>query len=183
PNDQHALSNGALTQATPADPPAPDLAPPRWDLFRRVAFRFVCAYLLLYIVPFPLYYIPVVSEITVPYTHFSNALVAWVGEHVFQVEAVYQISGSGDRTYNYVQLFCYVVLAALATALWSLLDRRRPSYARLHDWLRVYVRYYLAAMLIVYGAMKAIPVQFPEPDFTRLTQTYGERSPMVLLWT
>jgi uncharacterized membrane protein YphA (DoxX/SURF4 family) len=92
-------------------------------------------------------------------------------------------NGSGDTTYNYVQVFCYFVIAAAVTLVWSLLDRRRRNYARLYEWLRVYVRFVLAVAMIGYGAFKVVPSQFPEPSFDRLMQPYGDSSPMGLLWT
>jgi uncharacterized membrane protein YphA (DoxX/SURF4 family) len=82
-----------------------------------------------------------------------------------------------------VLLFCYLILALAATAVWTLLDSRRANYARLHDWLRVYVRFALAAAMILYGAYKVIPEQFGTPFPSTLVQPIGESSPMGLLWT
>jgi hypothetical protein len=99
------------------------------------------------------------------------------------VEVRLRTSGRGDTTYGYVQIFCYLILALAATAVWTLLDRRRASYARLHQWLRVYVRFALAAAMLVYGAYKVIPEQFGTPFPSDLLQPIGESSPMRLLWT
>jgi multidrug transporter EmrE-like cation transporter len=92
-------------------------------------------------------------------------------------------NGSGDTTFEYVRLFTIALLAVLAAAVWSLLDRRRPSHARLDDALRTYVRYVLGFTMLSYGMAKVIPSQFPFPSVERLTTTYGESSPMGLLWT
>jgi hypothetical protein len=37
--------------------------------------------------------------------------------------------------------------------------------------------------MLSYGASKLIPSQFPPPSLTRMLETYGESSPMGLLWT
>ena len=37
--------------------------------------------------------------------------------------------------------------------------------------------------MISYGAVKVIKSQFPDPSLARLMQTYGDSSPMGLLWT
>jgi hypothetical protein len=37
--------------------------------------------------------------------------------------------------------------------------------------------------LLTYGFLKVFPLQFPAPDFARLSETFGEASPMGLLWT
>jgi hypothetical protein len=153
----------------------PGIDTPRWSLARRVLFRFVFAYLVLYQLPFPL---------PLPwYGELWNAIVPWVGKHLFRVDITVRPNGSGDTTYNYVQVFCFLVLAAAATLLWSVLGRKSPGHARLQEGLRVYVRFALAAAMIMYGAVKIIPAQFPAPSLDRLLQPFGDASPMGLLWT
>src|SRR5262249_38207704 len=150
-------------------------APPVWGLGRRILFRFACAYLVLYALPFPassvsaVVPLPAVDQfmddwVLKPYRAGWDAVVLWVGQHVFGVEITFRPAGSGDTTWNYVQVFCFLVLAAAVALVWSLLDRRRPNYARLHHGLRVYVRFYVAAIMISYGAVKVIKSQFPTPD-------------------
>ncbi len=155
-----------------------------WGSGQRVLFRFLFSYLVLYNFPFLLNVIPVYGEIlTQSYMEIWRVVPLWVGEHVLEVEVRYRSSGGGDSTYTYVLLFCYLVLALAVTAVWTLLDRRRANYARLHEWLRVYVRFALAAAMILYGAYKAIPEQFGTPFPSDLLQPIGESSPMKLLWT
>lgn len=156
---------------------------PAWGPLRRALFRFLFSYLLLYNFPFPLSSVPVYGEILKQsYLEVWKGVVPWVGEHVFGVEVRYRLSGSGDTTHNYVLVFCYLILALAATAVWTLLDSRRADYARLHDWLRVYIRFALAAAMLVYGAYKVIPEQFGTPFPSELLQPIGEGSPMGLLW-
>jgi hypothetical protein len=153
----------------------PGIDMPRWSIARRVLFRFVFAYLVLYQLPFP---------IPLPwYGDLWNAVVPWVGRRLFRVDITVRPNGSGDTTYNYVQVCCFLVLAAAVTLLWSVLDRKRPGHPRLHDGLRIYVRFALASAMIMYGAVKVIPAQFPAPSLDRLLQPFGDASPMGLLWT
>jgi hypothetical protein len=49
--------------------------------------------------------------------------------------------------------------------------------------LTVAIRFYVGLMLINYGLFKVIQVQFPPPSLYRLTETYGDSSPMGLAWT
>jgi hypothetical protein len=192
-----ATSRGTLLDAgggRPVGPAAPDEVragpsrqPVQWGLVRRISFRFACVYLFLYMIPFLLGHVirhwPSFWEIVQPYFDGWRTLVAWMAEHVFQVELKLSRLGSGDRTDNYIQLFCYLVLAAAAAAVWSLIDRKRTNYARLWEWLRVYVRFFVAAEMIVYGAVKVIKVQFGEPPLHQLGASLGEHTPMGLLWT
>jgi len=161
----------------------PKSAPVQWGLAKRLLFRFVCAYFFLYIFPFPLDYVPYVDAVAQQYQILWNLLVPWVGKHVFQTEINVFPNGSGDTTFNYVQLFCFLVLAAIATLVWSLLDKKRSNYARLHEWLRIYLRFALGAAMVSYGAYKVIPSQFPAPSMDRLMQPIGDASPMGILWT
>ncbi|MFL6201531.1 MAG: hypothetical protein ACJ76J_20350 [Thermoanaerobaculia bacterium] len=148
-------------------------------------FRFLFSYLVLYNFPFPLDAIPVYGEVLEQsYRETWNMVLPWVGEHILGTEVRLRGgSGRGDSTYGYVQIFCYLILALAATAVWTLLDRRRADYARLHEGLRVYVRFALAAVIIGYGAYKVIPEQFGTPFPSDLLQPIGESSPMKLLWT
>jgi len=158
---------------------------PVWGPVKKLLFRFSFVYLILYSFPFPLYYIPIPFLGTVFGWYFqgSNKLVHWTGEQVFGVTITVQPNGSGDTTYNYVQVFCFLVVAVAAALVWTLLDRRRANYSRLYEWLRVYTRFVLAVTMIGYGAYKVIPSQFPAPSMDRLMQPYGDSSPMGLLWT
>jgi hypothetical protein len=159
-----------------------DTHPTTWGPAKRLLFRFTFAYLVLYILPFPLGFASGMASLVQPYTDLWNALVPWVGKHVFRVEITVRPNGSGDTTYNYVQVFCFLVLATAAAAVWTLFDRRRPGYPRLYEWLRVYVRFSLATTMIFYGAVKVIKSQFPNPSLERLVQPFGDASSMGLLW-
>lgn len=158
-------------------------AVPRWSIATRIAFRFTFVYLLIYNFPFPFDWIPATEPLAQKYFDFLTAPTRAVARRVFGVAADVLPAGSGDTTYNYVQVFCFAVLAAAVTVVWSLLDRRRASYARLHEWLRVYIRFVLGATMLSYGSVKVIQSQFPPPALFRLMQPFGDASPMGLLWT
>src|SRR5581483_1316650 len=93
------------------------------------------------------------------------------------------IPGAGDSAFHYVQVFCIAVLAAAVSIIWSLQDRARPNHERLHVWLRVVLRFYLAAAMVVYGGGKLIPDQFPRPPLDKLVEPVANLTPIDLLWT
>jgi hypothetical protein len=168
---------------TDAGPREQETTRPRWGFAHKLLFRFAFCYLVLYNLPFPLDFLFFSFNVTKPYQDFWNFVVPWVGESVFNADTSVLPNGSGDTTYNYVQVFCFLILALAATAIWTFLDRKRANYARLHEWLRVYVRFALSLTIIGYGAVKVIPSQFPAPSLDRLLEPFGESSPMGLLWT
>jgi uncharacterized membrane protein YphA (DoxX/SURF4 family) len=142
-------------------------------------------YFILYSIPFPADLIPYGNFLDVHWERLWRTIVPWVAEHVLHLSYKITIftNGSGDTTYDYVKTLCYAVLAVAGTLVWSVLDRKRSNYRKLHGWLRLYVRMVLAAALLSYGASKVIPNQMPEPPLSRLLTTNGDSAPMSLLWT
>lgn len=186
-------------QSDSAAPVSPRYA--RWSLPKKVVFRFAFVYLLLYCWPDAgrsslLDAIPALGTgaanegdaerlTKVLEAPFHN-LCSWTAVHLFHLSGPvtrYHPTGSGDTKLDYVQVFCFASIATFAALLWSLLDRRRPHYRTLYAWLRLVVRFTLAFTMLAYGFAKVFPLQFVTPYLSRLTETYGETSPMGLLWT
>ena len=120
--------------------------------------------------------------IQLPPAWLWNWFVPWAGK-LLGVDTTYRFNGSGDTTFHYVQVLCFVLLALTATLVWSLADYKRTHYHRLYLGLRVLVRLSLGIALIGYGAAKVIPSQFPPLALHRLVQPFGDASPMGLLWS
>lgn len=169
-----------LTEATSAT------VPPRWSLATKVAFRFACLFFLLFNLWIPLHFIPIPFLVSAN-SSFWSMLTRWTAAHVLHVRLVFSplnsTTGSKDTTASWVQLLCYLVVSAVVTLIWSVLDRKRPNYERLYAWFRLYLRMVMAAMMISYGAAKLFPQQFPAPSLSTLLEPYGKSSPMHLLWT
>jgi hypothetical protein len=183
---QPAIDASYVALESPTLAPPVDAAPsaPIWSPARRILFRFAFAYLVLYNFPYPLDYIPYAGEmLSALYRKPLTALAHWAGTHLFHADTSILPNGSGDTTYSYVQVFCLLVIALAVTAVWTVLDRKRLHYTRLHEGLRIYVRFALGAAMIEYGAVKVIKSQFPDPPLDRLLQPYGDASPMGLVWT
>ena len=165
----------------PTETEAP--APPRLSFARCLGFRFACVYLVLYSFPFPIGVIPGTGRIATAYSKLLDAFIPWLGTRVLHLASVSVApTGSGDTTYDYLMLGCVFLLAVLLTLLWTVLARPK-QHETLGHWLRVYVRYVLAMAMLSYGMSKVFKSQFPMPSPFRLTQAYGESSPMALLWT
>ncbi len=159
---------------------------PEWGPVKRVLFRFAFSYLFLYLFPTflgLLALIPYASLVGGWYYQLWAALVPWVGKAVFHSTAASHPTGSGDSMFSWVEILCYLALSVLAALVWTAVDGKRKSYPRLYEWLRVYVRLGLGMTLISYGAFKVIPSQFPQPSLDRLLQSFGDSSPMGILWT
>jgi hypothetical protein len=183
---------GQAVQTAPAHSFASqETALPKWSLLKRMVFRFVCCYLMLYNLPMLghvnlLDAIPGVSWLSEKYIRVWHSIVPWVAIHVFHLSGPVTVypdgNGSGDTTLDYVEDLCLVAAAVLGTFIWSLVDFKRTDYRRIHFYLRVYVRYALSFTLFGYGFAKVFPTQFIFPPLGRLVEPLGEFSPMGLLW-
>ncbi len=160
--------------------PLQEAAPARGPV-KRFLLRFTFVYLLLYSLPFLLNVL--LKPVGKAYEGLWGSFVPWIGKVAFQLDIVVQETGSGDTAYDYMRVLCCLVLAVVAGLAWTFLDRKRSNDARIGEWLRVYVRFSLATAMIVYGAHKVFSAQFGTPGLDRLLKTFGESSPMGLLWT
>lgn len=173
------------------EPIQPQPQIPKWSLTVRTAFRFCLLYLGLYCLATQIItslFSPTQgADISDPATLWPlRPVVFWTAAHIFHVMAPLSRggnSGSGDSMFGWVLAFCLLVIAVLATSIWSLLDRRRENYLGLHNWFRLFVRFALAGQMINYGMAKVIPLQMPYPSLTSLLQPFGTFSPMAVLWT
>jgi hypothetical protein len=192
----------AISKPPDGTSPAPTPAPhDHWTAVERIAFRFAFVYLVLYCWPDAgrsslLDAIPALGpgaaneSDTQKLTKFLEApvhtLCSWTAVHIFHLGGPvtrYHPTGSGDTTLDYIQVFCFAVIASVAALVWSLVDRRRAQYGTPYAWLRLLVRFTLAFTMLSYGFVKVFPLQFGTPALSQLTETYGESSPMGLLWT
>jgi uncharacterized membrane protein YphA (DoxX/SURF4 family) len=156
-----------------------------WPPSTRVAFRFVFSYFLLYIFPGAVGALGAGMPNNDAYRRMWHAIVPWVGENLLHLrgDMLETANGSGDQLYDYILLLCLFVVAIVATAIWSWIDRKKTNYDQLYEWLRLFVRLTLAVAMISYGANKLFRFQFPEPPLYRFVDYYGNSSPMGLLWT
>lgn len=160
-----------------------------WHPFTSLAFRFCFAYLGLYSLLSHL----LISMFVLPNSMPGQGLgtswpmfdaTAWVATHIFSIRTPLTFSGnSRDTNFFWVQLLLVLFVAAGATVLWSVLDRRRGNYVTLHKWFRVFIRFALATQMIYFGMVKVIPTQFPAPSLLTLVAPVGNLSLQGFLWS
>lgn len=156
-----------------------------WSVLERIGFRFSFIYFSLFIIIQNNGAYPFWQWIMEKPTEWLQQFIPWVGKHILGLPKDITVftNGSGDTTYDYIIVLCIFSLAVLGALIWSFIDRKRTNYTKLFYWLRVAIRCYVALMLINYGLVKVIKLQFPSPSFYRLIEPYGESSPMGLAWT
>ncbi|MGB7135963.1 MAG: hypothetical protein WBD46_11785, partial [Acidobacteriaceae bacterium] len=176
----------APTALGPA-PAAAALQP--WTLSTLIAFRFCFVYFGLYCLSTQI----ITSLLANPLIDFPDPsgippwreIVTFTASHIFHIRTplVFTGSGSGDKTVDFILLTCLLVVSIAATALWSLLDRRRTSYPTLHRWFLLFLRFALAGQMLTYGFAKTVPLQMSFPSLFTLVKPYGDFSPMGVLWS
>ncbi|HAS39765.1 MAG TPA: hypothetical protein DCS93_04770 [Microscillaceae bacterium] len=156
-----------------------------WTLGQKVIFRFISSLFTLFIFPFPFNYIPPFSWLFEYYSQFIRFLTQQVGSYLLGISQPISraVTGSGDQLYNWVNAFTYLLLAFLITIIWTILDRKRPSYRIFFKWLLLFVSYYLMMQMLIYGLIKVFYIQFSPLSMEQLFQTYGYSSPLRLMWS
>ncbi len=179
-----ASSSPDLTSTVESAPAAPELPAPPWPFAKRFA---LCSAFIFFVFtnwPFPLGFITYAGELVIgKVDKLWNLVVPYVAKAVFHVAADVRPNGSGDTTYNYVQLAIWLATAIVIGSVWSALMRKRALCERTYQIFRTYLRFALASTMVSYGVVKVIQLQFPRPGLERLVQPFGTASPMGILWS
>ena len=143
-------------------------------------------YLLIYIFPFPLNYIPfgVGQFIAEQITQFWQWTTTIFYESLFGIsyELNFSERGSGDTLYNYLLIPVQIFVALAIMIIWFVFDWQSNNKELMMSWFILLLRYYLAFTMFSYGFSKLFYIQFPELNLMNLTRTFGDSSPMALLW-
>ena len=156
-----------MEAAVPSSPPLPV-----WHWSVRILFRFFFAYEVIFNLPFPIgrfagmagafQSFMFVYRFDLAYMRQWDKIVAWAGPYFFDVtvDLTNRSFASGDRLYDWVRLYCVVLMAVAVAAAWSLVDWKRRSYPRLLDLLRAYLRLNVGCSMLYYGFDKVFCSQF-----------------------
>jgi uncharacterized membrane protein YphA (DoxX/SURF4 family) len=145
--------------------------------------RFLFTYFIVYLFDDCAPAIPFTGAINAGWTRLWHWCVTGISVGLFGIRIPGSDPGSGDSTLLYLKTLTMAVLSLVIAAVWTALARGRPVSLRTRDLFTTWLRYGLATILIIYGWMKAIPTQMPFPGPDRLVSTFGDASPMGLLWT
>ena len=156
-----------------------------WPRLQLLGFRFLVIYVLLYFFPGPIAEVPYLDVLQKPFDALWRAVVPWVGAHILRIAKPISLqpSGSGDKLFDWVQVFSMLVLAMLAAVAWTLIDRKPRSHEKLAAAFRIFLRFQLAGTLFSYGFDKIFPNQFEAMNPLRLTQYFGEAAPGGYAWS
>src|SRR6185369_6067831 len=148
--------------------------------WRRFLFRFCAIYFFIYIFPFPLDLIPHSDIVLNGYQKFWEIIVRFSAKTIFNV--TYPFENTSDSTYAFVQVFIFFIIALLGAIVWTVTNLKKKNEETLRYWIMVYVRYFVSFTLLIYATGKFFKYQFPSLNPFFLTMSYGQSSPMTLMW-
>lgn len=141
-----------------------------WRPYEKWLFRFFALYFLIQIIPVgPSFWRTLVTA------DWRSSLY----QPLFQLTRYTpRFVGDADSLLNWG---IAAALAGLGAVGWSAWERQRaqsgralPDYDQLNAWLRILIRYRLAAGLLAFGLIKLFPLQAPAPSLSHLNTPYGE---------
>jgi hypothetical protein len=155
-----------------------------WPVWQCVLFRFFFVYLLLQIAPWNMFApLPIVPVLLGFIERGLDWAVQLGNQELFHVrDTLIPPNGSGDTSFAWAQLWLYLTIALVACAVWSIADRKRGAYVTLSYWLRLIVRYYIAAAALGYGIIKIFALQMGFPTTSQLATPLGDLLPMRFSW-
>lgn len=154
-------------------------------LKNKIVFRFFFILSLLLIFPFPFNIYDKFEWPDEMVNSVFHKLIPWIGKHMLNLDKDITefTGGSGDTTYDYVLLLFFVFISILGTLIWTILQKSNKNNEKFNYIFEVGLRYYLGYMMLYYGLSKVFYLQFSELSFFKLLHTYGNSSPMGLVWT
>ena len=148
--------------------------------------RFLILYFVLYVFPFPLNYIPfgIGDALGSWVASFWQFIIKGVAEFVFNYkeELSFNGRGSGDTMFDYMLVVVRILISLVLLIIWGLRFGKDKSDILAREYIVVLLRYFLAFSMFTYGLSKIFYLQFPELSLINLTRSYGDSSPMGLLW-
>ncbi len=163
-----------------------DLKNIEWNSIEKFTFRFLFVYYFFIIFPFPFGKMPFNIGLVIFdwITKFWEITTPLFGKYILQLSSDANVTtyASSDTHFHYALLIFQPFLALVIATLWTAIDRKRKQYKKLYLYLITALRYYLAITMISYGFSKIFPSQFGIMQQTTYLTTYGDSSPMNMLW-
>ncbi|MGB0931807.1 MAG: hypothetical protein ACPGVB_13580 [Chitinophagales bacterium] len=154
----------------------------QWSFSQKLNLYFIVYFVLLFILslPSPNTFLPNTGVYLQP---FFEVLSKWFGDNVLQIKQPYTHQLISDSTGLYIHTFLLLLISAMLSLLWSILDKKQNHYPKFQYWFRVFISYYLAFQLFKYGFNKVFKLQFYLPEPNILYSNVGSLGRDILYWS
>ena len=166
-----------------------------WTPMQKILFRFIFCFLILWI--FPVHFVDsVISSLPANKPAFFDTIYEITVEKLVSLNTdllnafltAIRVTNNIHPYDSYSEWSSYAffimtaLLALPGCCVWSLVDRRRKNYNLLYHWLYIFVRYFLAITMLVYGFSKVYCWQMAPPTPSNLVTMMGDYWPQKLAW-
>lgn len=148
------LDNLSIKTNTPSD----------WKGYQKNIFRFFFIFFVIQIFPVDLSFF--VTLFSIEWSHFNFYDLFKLVKHT----SSFYVDG-------FAGWLVTALISAIGAYFWHSKEKRPLDYEKLNYWLRVIIRYKLAAGIIAYGLIKLFPLQMPYPSLSNLHTNYGDFLP------
>jgi uncharacterized membrane protein YphA (DoxX/SURF4 family) len=153
-----------------------------WRLMQSFALRWA----VLFVVSFPFSFSfprPILPDAGRLFSPFFEKWAAWTGRHLFGLPETFSSPLISDSKGLYLHSFNLFLASFFLAIAWTWLSRKRGEDNRLRYGFIVFVRYYLAFQLLVYGFNKVFKWQFYLPEPNLLFTPLGDLHRDILFWS
>jgi hypothetical protein len=136
--------------------------PSQWKSHEKILLRFFFIYFIVQAVPLD--------------WKFYKALfsINWLHPSFYDLFSLSRYAPQFFQLTGFANWGIAALLALAGAFTWSLKEREERNYDTILYWLRVILRYRLAAAVIAYGLIKLFPLQMPYPSLSNLHTNYGD---------
>ncbi len=158
---------------------------PHWTVAQKIAFRFFFVFLSLQVLTESFLGVLFRDDNYKIWNSIAERFTQpclWLNDHIFHFKYIPSVYSSFTGSLNTIRDIVYLLVAALACAVWTMADRKRPGYDKLYYWFSRCLIIMLSAAIFFYGIIKVFPIQMSPPSFVDLQKQVGELSPFRLAW-
>jgi hypothetical protein len=106
----------------------------------------------------------------------------WLNDHFFHFTYQPPAWTTFSAALHTIRDTVYLLLSIVICIVWTLFDKHRTNYNRLHYWFSQVLVMALSCIAFAYGVVKVFPVQMAAPSFSVLQTPVGDLRPFDLLW-
>jgi hypothetical protein len=102
----------------------------------------------------------------------------WLNKHIFHFKYIPESWTTFSGSLHTIRDTVYLVFSFLACAAWTIFDKKRTNYNKLHYWFTESLVIALSCMLFSYGIIKLFPLQMRSPTLITLYKPMGDQAPL-----
>ncbi|MEO5563395.1 MAG: hypothetical protein ABIR18_08170 [Chitinophagaceae bacterium] len=156
----------------------------QWTLWQKIAFRFFFLFLSLQVLT-ENFLGNLFGDILFAWKLGEKVFVQpclWLNNHFFHFKYIPQSWTTFSGSLHTIRDTIYFLFACLGCITWTIFDKKRNDYNKLHYWFSQFLITGLSCVVFFYGVIKVFPIQMSSPSVVNLYRPVGDLSPFELIW-